>query len=62
MYATTSSGEASRFIPSTLLNGCSDLLVEVFGERGVHARSVLGAASLRGDLPLILKAVVEVAS
>ncbi len=30
-----------------VLNGCSDLLVEAFGERGVHARSVLGASSLR---------------
>ena len=45
-----------------VLNGCSDLLVEVFGERGVHARSVLGASSLRGGLPVILKAVVEIAS
>lgn len=43
-----------------VLNGCSDLLVEVFGERGIHARSVLGASSLRGGLPLVLKAVVEV--
>ena len=44
-----------------VMNGCSDLLVEVFGKRGVHARSVLGASSLRGGLPVILKAVVEVA-
>jgi enamine deaminase RidA (YjgF/YER057c/UK114 family) len=43
-----------------VLNGCSDLLVEVFGERGIHARSVLGASSLRGGLPVILKGVVEV--
>jgi enamine deaminase RidA (YjgF/YER057c/UK114 family) len=43
-----------------VLNGCSDLLVEVFGQRGVHARSVLGAASLRAGLPLVLRAVVEV--
>ena len=43
-----------------VLNGCSDLLVEVFGKQGVHARSVLGASSLRGGLPAILKAVVEV--
>ena len=44
-----------------VLNGCSDLLVQVFGERGVHARSVLGASSLRGGLPVILKGIVEVA-
>jgi enamine deaminase RidA (YjgF/YER057c/UK114 family) len=43
-----------------VLNGCSDLLVEVFGARGVHARSVLGASSLRSGLPVILKAVIEV--
>ena len=43
-----------------VMNGCSDLLVEVFEDRGVHARSVLGASSLRGGLPVILKAVVEV--
>lgn len=45
-----------------VLNGCSDLLVEVFGERGIHARAVLGANSLRGGLPLVLKAIVEVAT
>lgn len=44
-----------------VMNGCSDLLVEVFGERGVHARSVLGASSLRSGVPVVLKAVVEVA-
>ena len=44
-----------------VMNGCSDLLVEVFGEQGVHARSVLGAVSLRSGVPLVLKAVVEVA-
>jgi enamine deaminase RidA (YjgF/YER057c/UK114 family) len=43
-----------------VLNGCSDLLVDVFGERGRHARSVLGASSLRSGLPLVLKAVVEI--
>jgi len=43
-----------------VLNGCSDLLVEVFEEKGVHARSVLGANSLRGGVPLVLKAIVEV--
>ena len=43
-----------------VLNGCSDLFVEVFGEKGIHARSVLGANSLRGGIPLVLKAIVEV--
>lgn len=43
-----------------VLNGCSDLLVEVFGEKGLHARSVLGVNSLRGGVPLVVRAVVEV--
>jgi enamine deaminase RidA (YjgF/YER057c/UK114 family) len=42
-----------------VLNGCSDLLVEVFGEKGVHARSVFGANSLRAGVPLVLRAVIE---
>jgi enamine deaminase RidA (YjgF/YER057c/UK114 family) len=45
-----------------VMNGASDLLVGVFGPLGVHARSVLGASSLRGGLPLVLKATVEVVS
>ena len=47
---------------ATVLNGASDLMVEVFGDVGVHARSVFGASSLRGNVPVILKAVVEVKS
>jgi enamine deaminase RidA (YjgF/YER057c/UK114 family) len=43
-----------------VLNGCSDLLVDVFGDCGVHARSVLGANSLRGGLPIVIRAVVEI--
>ncbi|MFO0691300.1 MAG: RidA family protein [Myxococcota bacterium] len=43
-----------------VLNGASDLLVEVFGERGIHARSVLGAASLRANLPIIIEAIFEI--
>lgn len=43
-----------------VLNGCSDLLADVFGERGAHARSVLGAVSLRGQLPVIVDCIFEV--
>lgn len=59
--------EVQGFVNSTpqfedhanVLNGCSDLLVEIFQQRGVHARSVIGACSLRNGLPVVLKAVVE---
>lgn len=43
-----------------VLNGCSDLLVEIFGSKGLHARSVSGVNSLRRGLPVVLRAVVEV--
>jgi len=44
-----------------VLDGCSDLMAEVFGEKGVHARSVLGANSLRDNLPVIIDAIFAVA-
>jgi len=43
-----------------VLDGASDLLAQVFGPAGMHARSVIGVASLRKGLPLTLKAIVEV--
>lgn len=43
-----------------VLDGCSKLIGEVFGEKGVHARSVMGAASLRDNLPLIIDAIFAV--
>ena len=43
-----------------VLDGASDLLAEIFGEAGMHARSVIGVASLRDNVPLTLRAVVEV--
>lgn len=43
-----------------VLDGASDLLAAVFGPAGMHARSVIGVASLRKGVPLTIKAVVEV--
>jgi enamine deaminase RidA (YjgF/YER057c/UK114 family) len=45
---------------ATVLDGASDLLVDVFGTSGVHARSVIGVSSLRNGVPLTVKATVEV--
>ncbi len=41
-------------------NGCSDLLVEVFGEKGRHARSAVGMSSLPNDIPVEIEMVVEI--
>lgn len=43
-----------------VINGCSDLLVEVFGERGRHARSAVGVASLPARITVEIEAVVLV--
>jgi enamine deaminase RidA (YjgF/YER057c/UK114 family) len=42
-------------------NGFSDLILELWGDRGQHARSAIGAAELPFDIPVEVEAVVEVA-
>ena len=43
-----------------VINGCSDLFVEVFGERGRHARSAVGMGSLPNNIPVEIECIVEV--
>ena len=43
-----------------VLDGASDLLFEVFGAAGLHARSVVGVSTLRKGLPLTIRGTVEV--
>jgi enamine deaminase RidA (YjgF/YER057c/UK114 family) len=43
-----------------VLNGASDLLAEVFGDAGVHARSAVGVAELPLNAPVEVELVVEV--
>ncbi len=43
-----------------VINGCSDLFVEVFGEQGRHARSAVGMGSLPHGIPVEIEAIVEV--
>lgn len=45
---------------SQVINGASDLLVEVFGDRGRHARAAVGVASLPIDLTVEITMIVEV--
>lgn len=44
-----------------VINGASDLLVEIFGETGRHARSAVGMASLPMNIAVEIEMVVEVA-
>jgi len=43
-----------------VINGCSDLLVEVFGDAGKHARSAVGMGSLPGQIPVEIEMIVEI--
>jgi enamine deaminase RidA (YjgF/YER057c/UK114 family) len=43
-----------------VINGCSDLLVAIFGDRGRHARSAVGMASLPSDASVEIEMVVEI--
>jgi enamine deaminase RidA (YjgF/YER057c/UK114 family) len=43
-----------------VINGASDLLAEVFGDRGAHARSAVGVAELPLDAPVEVELIVEV--
>jgi enamine deaminase RidA (YjgF/YER057c/UK114 family) len=43
-----------------VVNGFSDLMVEVFGRRGQHARSAMGAFALPMNVPVAVEAVVRV--
>ena len=44
-----------------VINGCSDLLVEVFGEAGRHARSAVGMGALPGNIAVEIELILEVA-
>jgi enamine deaminase RidA (YjgF/YER057c/UK114 family) len=43
-----------------VINGFSDLLVEIFGDAGKHARSAVGMAGLPGNAPVEVEAILEV--
>ena len=45
---------------SKVINGCSDLFVEIFGDRGRHARAAVGMASLPRGFAVEIEMIVEV--
>ena len=44
----------------SVVNGCSDLLVEVFGERGKHTRAAVGMNSLPSNIAVEIDMIVEI--
>jgi enamine deaminase RidA (YjgF/YER057c/UK114 family) len=45
-----------------VINGFSDLVLELWGDAGRHARSAIGAAELPFDIPVEVEATVYLAS
>ncbi|MFP7365090.1 RidA family protein [Corynebacterium callunae] len=45
-----------------VINGASNLMVEIFGEAGAHARSAVGVAELPLNSPVEVEVIVEVAA
>ena len=45
---------------SAVMNGASDLLVDAFGESGVHARSAIGTTVLPGGIPVEIELIARV--
>jgi enamine deaminase RidA (YjgF/YER057c/UK114 family) len=45
-----------------VVNGASELLIDLWGDRGQHARSSIGVAELPGGAPIEIELVVEVDS
>ena len=43
-----------------MINGCSDLFVEVFGEAGRHTRSAVGLGPLPGRIAVEIECTMEV--
>jgi len=43
-----------------VINGCSDLFIEIFGDAGRHARSAVGMGSLPGGITVEVEAIIAI--
>ncbi len=43
-----------------VINGCSDLLVQIFGDKGKHARAAMGMVALPMNIAVEIEIIVEV--
>lgn len=48
------------FDQAIVLNGCSELMIDVFGEQGQHARSAIGVSVLPFNAPVEIEAIFAV--
>jgi enamine deaminase RidA (YjgF/YER057c/UK114 family) len=57
-YVNCTSGFPHTFV---VVNGFSDLILQLWGEAGRHARAAPGVAGLPFDVPIVVEAAVEIA-
>lgn len=43
-----------------VINGCSDLLVNIFGDKGIHSRTAMGASALPLNVSVEINMIVEI--
>jgi len=58
-FVNSNFGNTALDIPK-IINGCSDLMVDVFGEAGKHARFAVGAPALPLDVAVEIDCVIEI--
>ena len=54
------SSEPDFYDQSAVMHGFSDLMVEVLGDRGLHARSAMGTSNLPGNIPVEIELIVKI--
>ena len=48
------------FDQPAVMHGFSDLMMEVLGDRGLHARSAMGTSNLPGNIPVEIELIVKI--
>jgi enamine deaminase RidA (YjgF/YER057c/UK114 family) len=59
VFGMVNVGGSFKQMPA-VIDGCSDVLVEVFGDRGVHTRSAVGMAALPFDIAVEIELIAQV--
>ena len=59
LFALVNSADDFHEQPA-VVHGCSDLMIEVFGERGRHARSAMGTSNLPLNQPVEIEMILRI--
>ena len=54
------SSELDFYEQPAVMDGFSDLMVEVLGDRGLHARSAMGTSNLPGNIPVEIELIIKI--